>query len=255
MALNGSKPLTQRLFEQVNRGGFSGGVSELGLPMPEIPRSRSGRVVERVVHSGNSDPSKSPSIVARLLHLSPISPALQKRRDKLVASLLPLVDAAEKLQQELIAYRQTTLESQLLDLRAKCRKQKGVVDSIRGKLDAAEIRLLNAMAKSQNETKLLEGLRDLRAEGRALPQWPTQDEIEAFEIQYAEQQEKVVKANEHVAAALLSRNALLYQVEPEEKNMGALIAEEARLNSEVNNEPFIDLDLGLASVPSGFTND
>jgi len=244
----------QTLYKQADRG-FSGGVSELGAPMAEIPRTRSGRVVERVVHSGNSDPTKSTSIVARLLHLSPISPALQKRRDKLVGELIPLLDSAEELEKILIEYRETTLASQLLELRAKCRKQKGVVDSLRGKLDAAELRLMNSMAQSQNETKLLEGLRDLKSEGRALPQWPTQDEVEAFEIQYAEQQDKVARAQELVAAVLLSRNALLYQVEPEEKTMGELIAQETRLNSEVNGEPFIDLELGLASVPSSFKND
>jgi len=219
--------------------------------MPEIPRSRSGRVVERVVEAGaGNDPTKSPSIVARLLHLSPISPALQKRRDKLVASLFPLLDEAEQLERELIEYRQRTLAAQLLDLRSKCRKQKSVVDSLRGKLDAAEFTLLNRMAESQNEVKLLEGLRDLKTEGRHLPQWPTQSEIEAFEIVYAERQAKVVTAQQHVAMALTSRNSWLYQVEPEERNMGMLIAEETRLNSEVNNEPFIDLETGLSSGPS-----
>jgi hypothetical protein len=241
----------QALHERAARGGFSGGVSELGLPMPEIPRSRSGRVVERVVEAGaGNDPTKSPSIVARLLHLSPISPALQKRRDKLVASLFPLLDEAEQLERELIEYRQRTLAAQLLDLRSKCRKQKSVVDSLRGKLDAAEFTLLNRMAESQNEVKLLEGLRDLKTEGRHLPQWPTQSEIEAFEIVYAERQAKVVTAQQHVAMALTSRNSWLYQVEPEERNMGMLIAEETRLNSEVNNEPFIDLETGLSSGPS-----
>jgi hypothetical protein len=255
MALNGQKPLTQRVFEQMNRGGFSGGVSELGLPMREVPRSRSGRVIEKVVHSGNSDPTKSPAIVARLLHLSPISPQLAKQRDRLVADLFPLLTEAEELEKVLVEYRQTTLESQLTDLRARCRKQKGLCDSLRGKLQAAEIRLMNAMAQSENEIKLLQGLRDLKSEGRALPMWPTADEVEEFEILYAKHQEKVAKANEHVAAALTSRNAWLFEVEPEERNMGELIAEEARLNSEVNNEPFIDLELGLGSVPSGFTND
>jgi hypothetical protein len=254
MALLGPKPLTQRLFEQTNRGGF-GGVSEVAVPPREIPRPRSGHVQVTEVHPGSNDASRSPNIVARLLHLSPISPALQKRRDKLVASLFPLLAEAEELEEVLIEYRQRTLAAQLLELRAKCRKQKGVVDSIRGKLDAAELALMNAMAVAGNETKLLEGLRDLKAEGRALPQWPTAAEIDEFESVYAAQQDKVARAQELVAAALTSRNAWLYEVEPVERNMEALIAEEARLASEVNNEPFIDLELGLGSVPSGFTND
>jgi hypothetical protein len=245
----------QELYKRVERGGFSGGVSELGSPMPEIPRTNSGRVVTQEVQSGNSDPTKSPNIVARLLHLSPISPALQKKRDKVVANLFPLLTEAEELERELIEYRQRTLESQLLELRARCRKQSGVVDSLKRKLDAAELRLLNAMAESQNEVKLLEGFRDLKASGQHVPRWPTQTEIEAFEIQYADQQAKVVKANERVAATLSSRNELLYQWEPVSKIMEKLIAEEARLKSEVTKQPFIDLELGLESVPAGYTED
>jgi hypothetical protein len=255
MALNGPKPLTQRVFEQMNRGGFSGGVSELGLPMPEIPRSRSGRVVEKEVRAGNNDPAQSPNIVSRLLHLSPISPALQKQRDKLVAELFPLLSEAEELEKVLVQYRQTTLESQLTELRSKCRKQSGVVDSLRGKLDAAELKLLNAMATAQNEIKILEGFRDLKAEGRHVPKWPTAAEIDEFESLYAAQQDKVVRANERVAATLSSRNELLYQWEPNSKHLEMLIAEEVRLNSAVNGQPFIDLELGLESVPSGFTKD
>jgi hypothetical protein len=256
MALNGPKPLTQRIFEQLNRAGFSGEVSELGLPMREVPRSRSGRVLERVVEAGaGNDPTKSANIVVRLLNLSPISPALQKQRDKLVAELFPLLDAAEALEKVLVQYRQTTLECQLTELRAKCRKQAGLCDSLRGKLDAAELRLLNAMAESQNEIKMLEGFRDLKAAGKHVPQWPTAEEIDEFEILYARQQSKVTKANERVAATLSSRNELLYQWEPVSKIMEQLVAEEVRLNSAVTKQPFIDLELGLESVPSGYTKD
>jgi hypothetical protein len=256
MALNGPKPLTQRIFEQLNRAGFSGEVSELGLPMREVPRSRSGRVVERVVEAGaGNDPTKSPNIITRLLNLSPISPALLKQRDKLVADLFPLLSEAEELEKVLVRYRQTTLESQLTELRSKCRKQSAVVDSLKGKLDAAELKLLNAMATAQNEIKMLEGFRDLKASGKHVPQWPTAEEIDEFESLYAAQQAKVVRANERVAATLSSRNELLYQWEPNSKHLEMLIAEEVRLNSAVNGQPFIDLELGLESVPSGFTKD
>jgi hypothetical protein len=245
------KPFLHALYEGVEKYGFgfSGGVSELGLPMPEIPRSRSGRVQVTEVETGNSDPTKSPNIVARLLHLSPISPALQKKRDKLVATLFPLLTEAEELEKVLIEYRQTTLESQLDELRSKCRQQSGVVNSLREKLQSAELALLNAMASAQNEVKMLEGFRDLKAEGKHVPQWPTSDEIDAFESLYAKHQERVVRANERVATALTSRNELLYRLQPEEKNIESLIAAEARLNSAVTNEPFIDLELGLSSGP------
>ena len=60
-------------------------------------------------------------------------------------------------------------------------------------------------------------------------------------------------AGEHVNAALTARNALVYELEPVEKEMARLIGEEARLNSEVTQQPFVDLELGLESVPSGVT--
>jgi hypothetical protein len=254
MAWNGPKPLTQRIFEQMNRG-FSGGVSGLGLPMPEIPRRNSGRVVVQEARTGNSDPSKSPNVVSRLLHLSPISPSLKKRRDEVVANLFPLLTEAEELERELIEYRQRTLEAQLDELRSKCRQQSGVVNSLREKLQAGELKLLNAMANAQNEVKMLEGFRDLKAEGKHVPRWPTAAEIDEFETVYAAQQDKVRKANERVGTALASRNELLYKLEPVEKDMEKLIAEEARLKSEVTKQPFIDLELGLESIPSGYTKD
>jgi hypothetical protein len=243
----------QALYARVDRGGFSGGVSAPGATMPEIERTRSGRVVERVARTGNSDPAQSPNIVARLLHLSPISPALQKQRDELVAYLIPLLADAEELEATLIEYRQKTLEGQLVEHRAKCRKQRGLVNSLRGKLNAAELTLINKMAASENEMKILQGLRDLKADGNHVPQWPTAAEIDEFESLYAKQQDKMRTAGEHVNAALTARNALVYELEPVEKEMARLIGEEARLNSEVTQQPFVDLELGLESVPSGVT--
>src|SRR5580704_1287590 len=151
----------QALYQQTDRG-FAGGVSRPGAPMPEIPRTHSGRVKELEVRTGNSDASTSSNIVARLLHVSPISPALKKKRDELVAYLLPLLDEAQQLEKVLIEHRQKTLESQLVELRSRCRKQAGVVKSLRGKLDSDELSLLNCMAGAENETKILQGLRDLK---------------------------------------------------------------------------------------------
>jgi hypothetical protein len=212
-------------------------------------------VVEKQIRTGDNDPAQSPNIVARLLHLSPISPALRKKRDALVAYLLPLMDQAKELEQELLEYRQRTLEASLVEHRAKCRKQKGLVDSLREKLQTAELRLLNAMGESQNQIKILKGFRDLKASGKHVPAWPTAAEVDAFEISYAAQQDKVVRANERVNTALTSRNELLFRLEPEDKNMEALIAAEARLKFQVTKQPFIDLELGLEVIPSGYVND
>jgi hypothetical protein len=241
----------QALYARVDRGGFSGGVSESGSPMPEIPRSNSGRVQVTEVHSGNSDPTKSPNIVARLLHLSPISPALEKKRDALISDLLPLMTEAEELEKTLIEYRQRTLESQLVELRARCRKQAGVVKLLNQRLNDAEVALMNAAAKAENEVQILRNMRAVQDEGKHVPAWPTPEELDEWGAKFAAQQDKVRKANEHAATALSAREDARLKIEPAQKEMDQLVFEESRLKSQINGQPFVDLELGLES---GFVN-
>jgi hypothetical protein len=241
----------QELYKRADRGGFAGGVSELGAPPREVPRSSSGRVQVTEVHSGNSDPTKSPNIVARLLHLSPISPALVKKRDALISDLLPLMTEAEELEKELLEHRQRTLESQLVELRAKCRKQAGVVKSLSQRLNNAEVALMNAAAKAENELTVLKNLKALKDEGKHVPSWPTPEELDAWGTKFAAQQEKVVRANQHAASALAAREDARLKIEPAQKEMDQLVFEESRLKSQVNGQPFVDLELGLES---GFVN-
>jgi hypothetical protein len=245
----------QDLYKRADRGGFAGGVSELGAPPREVPRSSSGRVVVQEIHSGNSDPSKSPSIVARLLHLAPISPALQKRRDKLVAELFPLMEAAEELEKTILEYRQRTLEAQLVELRAKCRKQAGVVKLLTQRLNEAELALMNAAAAAENEVQILKNMRAVQDEGRHVPAWPTPEELDEWGAKFAAQQGKIRKANEHAAAALAAREEARLKIEPAEREMDRLVFEERRLKNEVSGQPSVDLELGLDTLPSGYTRE
>jgi hypothetical protein len=241
----------QALYKQSDRR-FSGGVSELGSPMPEVRKSSNGRVVVQEVHAGTGDPSTSSSVVTRLLHLSPVSPALQTRRTKLVEELFPLLVEAQELEHELIECRQKTLEEQLVKIRAQCRRQLGVVKFVTQSLHDAELVLMNAAAKQEEQQQSLQNMAALKTRGQHVPKWPTQDEIEAFESLYAEQQERVAKANEVCASALAARNEAMYKIGPAQKEMERLAFEEARLKAEVTKQPFVDLELGLDTVPSGY---
>jgi chromosome segregation ATPase len=239
------KPLTQRLSERMYQGSFGGAVSMPGVPLPELETARiSSFPTIREASVGVPE-----TILSRLCKLQPESPQLQAQLAEMVAQLAPLLAEAEQLAQEIEQENRKFLEAQHREVRKQGRKQQATCEQLRQEFNNAELSLRNVAVEQENATSHVRALSLMEQQNRHVGRWATDNELSEWQERVSKAKTRVIEANQAAVEALQLRNDAQARLEPAEKELARLGAEETRLRKTIAGEAYVDVETGL-SVPA-----
>jgi hypothetical protein len=188
-------------------------------------------------------------VLRRLMALKPESEELRGERQQIISQLIPLLAQADQLMINVGEERSTNLKTRADQLRKQCRTQQKECTRLRAILDAKEIALRNAIESHNEERDRLSSLRDMERRREHVPQWPSDQELAAWQARVELVVQKLSAANQCMAEALNEREAARNAVEPAQQKMQELATEELRVRSQLTGASYVDLEYGISTVP------
>jgi hypothetical protein len=252
------KPLSQQLHERSGGDALAprldpavvarafGAVSPPNSPLPMAEQFRPSSMP--VIRPARNEQPKT-SILARLLQLKPEEPELKDRLRLLIAELGPLLAEADELEQVITEQRMKSLKAQHLEIRKLGRRHSAVLAQLQQESANAELFLRNLLLAQEGASTALRNMRDMEQRGQHVVRWASDEELGQWEAEIAKAKQRINKANEKVADAVLARNQAHALAEAGEKEMARIGQEEIRLRNEITGQPYTDPEFGLA-VPA-----